>query len=204
MAVKLNTEFNYRYQVIGDTIRERIKTLKWFYDWRVRAKWLEEVSELKLKSKKEKIKWIRDWNWAEWEALELEAEVMEIEQSAHIAYEAYRLNEKEIEILEKLLKEAYEIAEPSRLKHEDGTPYDDEEMFEANAANEFTAMIAKDIYAEVLANGRPSPAKLRNAMSNPITWNSVKKLWLVPKESWLILVDNRTHKLSLEDNTPQW
>ena len=28
MASKLNTEFNYRYQVIGDTPWERIKTLK--------------------------------------------------------------------------------------------------------------------------------------------------------------------------------
>jgi len=49
-------------------------------------------------------------------------------------------------------------------------------MFEANAANEFTAMIGKDIYAEILANGRPSPAKLRNAMSNPKTWNTLKSL----------------------------
>jgi hypothetical protein len=49
-------------------------------------------------------------------------------------------------------------------------------MFEYNAANEFTAMIAKDIYSEILASGRPSPAKLRNAMSNPTTWETVKSL----------------------------
>ena len=32
MASKLNTEFNYRYQVIGDTAWERIKTLKGFLE----------------------------------------------------------------------------------------------------------------------------------------------------------------------------
>jgi hypothetical protein len=55
----------------------------------------------------------------EYKALKLEAEIMEIESSQQDAYEAYRLNEKEIEILEKLIKEAYEIAEPSRIIHED-------------------------------------------------------------------------------------
>ena len=192
MASKLNTEFNYRTQVIGDTIRERIKTLKWFLEWRLRAKGLEEVNGIKLQSKKEKILWIREWGWAEREALELIAEVMEIEQSSHIAKEAYELNKKEIEILEKLLKEAYKMAEPTRVEW-----YSDEDMFEYNAANEFTAMIAKDIYSEILANGRPSPAKLRNAMSNPTTWEAVKSLWLVPKDSWLILINEETGKLSL-------
>jgi len=51
--------------------------------------------------------------------MELEAEIMEIESSKQDAYEAYRLNEEEIKTLEKLLKEAYEIAEPTRLKHKD-------------------------------------------------------------------------------------
>jgi len=41
---------------------------------------------------------------------------MEIEQSAHIAHEAYRLNEIEITILEKLLTEAFVIAEPTRIE----------------------------------------------------------------------------------------
>jgi hypothetical protein len=41
---------------------------------------------------------------------------MEIEQSSHIAKEAYELNKKEIDILKKLLTEAYVIAEPTRLE----------------------------------------------------------------------------------------
>ena len=32
MAQKFNTEFNYRYQVIGNTPWERIKTLKGFLE----------------------------------------------------------------------------------------------------------------------------------------------------------------------------
>ena len=47
MASKLNTEFNYRYQVIGDTPWEKIKTLKDYLEGRVRAAVLEEVGSLK-------------------------------------------------------------------------------------------------------------------------------------------------------------
>jgi hypothetical protein len=37
MAQKFNTEFNYRYQVIGCTPWEKIKTLKGFLEGRIRA-----------------------------------------------------------------------------------------------------------------------------------------------------------------------
>ena len=47
MAQKFNTEFNYRYQVIGDTPWERIKTLKGFLEGRIRALALKEVDKLK-------------------------------------------------------------------------------------------------------------------------------------------------------------
>jgi len=72
------------------------------------------------------------------------------------------------------------------MHHEDGTPYTDDEMFEANAANEFTVMIGKEIQAEIIATGRPSPAKLRNAMSNPHTFNALQRVGLIPKEAVLI------------------
>ena len=55
MASKLNTEFNYRYQVIGDTAWEKIKTLQGFLVGRVRAAVLEEVSELKYQAKLAKL-----------------------------------------------------------------------------------------------------------------------------------------------------
>jgi hypothetical protein len=55
-------------------------------------------------------------------------------------------------------------------------------MFEANAGNEFTMNILKDIYSEMLANGRPSPAKLRNAMSSIETWDTIKALGMIPED----------------------
>lgn len=205
MASKLNTEFNYRYQVIGDTIREKIKTLKGFLVWRYRAKELENINNIRTESKKKEVEYIRKYEpEKEYKALKIEADVMEIESSQQDAYEAYRLNEEEIRILEKLIKEAYEIAEPTRLNHEDWTPYSDEEMFEANAANEFTANIGKEIYAEILANGRPSPAKIRNAMSNPITWNTLKLLWFIPKESLILEHNDKTKELSFLPDTTPW
>jgi hypothetical protein len=49
---KLNTEFNYRYQIIGETVWEKIKTLYGFLDGRKRAAALEKVSDLKFKRRK--------------------------------------------------------------------------------------------------------------------------------------------------------
>jgi len=177
MASKLNTEFNYRYQVIGDTAWEKIKTLKGFLEGRVRAAVLEEVSELKYQSKVAKLKRLENESGLQEDILELKAEIMETESHQQTAHEAYRLNEAEIVIINKLLKELYVIAEPTRIKG-----YTDEEMFEANAANEFTVNIGREIQAEMIANGRPSAAKIRNAMSNPHTWNALKSVGLIPKE----------------------
>ena len=70
-------------------------------------------------------------------------------------------------------------------------------MFEANAANEFTVNIGREIQAEMIANGRPSPAKLRNAMSNPHTWNALKQIGLIPKQT-KILEGNVNPKLKIE------
>ena len=182
MASKLNTEFNYRYQVIGDTAWEKIKTLKGFLEGRVRAAVLEEVGNLKNQAKVAKLKHLQNGGGGlEHEILELKAEIMEAESHQPAAKEAFELNHKEIEILNKLLKELYVIAEPTRIKG-----YSDEEMFEANAANEFTVNIGREIQAEMIANGRPSPAKLRNAMSNPYTWNALKGIGLIPKETKIL------------------
>ena len=200
MASKLNTEFNYRYQVIGDTPWEKIKTLHGFLVGRVRAAVLEEVSELKYKAQLAKLKRLESEAGLEEDILELKAEIMETESHQQTAYEAYRLNEAEIEILNKLLKELYVIAEPTRIKG-----YTDEEMFEANAANEFTVNIGREIQAEMIANGRPSAAKIRNAMSNPHTWNALKSIGLIPKEPKILKGNvNPTLKIELrgeEDET---
>lgn len=181
MPSKLNSEFNYRYQVIGETVWEKIKTLQGFLEGRIRASKLEEVSIIRFKAQKSKLEYLKTKpDTPEYEILELEASIKETESFGDPSY-AFELNRQEIEILQKLLAEYYEIAEPTRIPG-----YTDEQMFEINAANEFTAVIGKEIYAEILANGRPSPAKIRNAMSNPVTWNVLKGLGLIPKDSFLL------------------
>jgi hypothetical protein len=193
MASKFNSEFNYRYQVIGDTPWEKIKTLQGFLEGRVRAAALEEVGNLKNQAKVSKLKHLQNGgNGLEHEILELKAEILEAQSHEATAKEAFELNTKEIEILKGLLDELYVIAEPTRIPG-----YTDEEMWEANQANEFTVSIGREIQAEMIANGRPSPAKLKNAMSNPHTWNALKKIGLVPKET-KILMGNTDPMLKIE------
>ena len=187
MPAKLNTEFNYRYQVIGETVWEKIKTLKGFYEGRIRAATGEKISEMKYKAKLMELESLKDNNALPHVILSMEADMLEFESGLRIQIEAFELNRQEIKILEKLLAECYEIAEPTRMYHEDGTPYTDEEMFEANAANEFTAMIGKEIYAEIVATGHPSPAKIRNAMSNPVTWKALQQIGLIPDQAYMLV-----------------
>ena len=195
MAQKFNTEFNYRYQVVGNTPWEKIKTLKGFLEGRVRAGALEEVGKIEHQAKISKLNYLKNGGEGlEHEILELQAEILKFETNDATLEEAFELNKKEIEILNKLLKELYVIAEPTRIKG-----YSDEEMYEANAANEFTVNIGREIQAEMIANGRPSPAKLRNAMSNPYTWNALKEIGMIPKESKLLTGNiNPTLKIALK------
>ena len=193
MAQKFNTEFNYRYQVIGNTPWERIKTLKGFLEGRIRALAQEECGKLKYQAQLSKLKHLKNGGEGlEHEILELKADIIEMESNRASLEEAYELTRDEIKILKKLLKELYVLAEPTRIKG-----YTDEEMFEANAANEFTVDIGREIQAEMIANGRPSPAKLRNAMSNPHTWNALKQIGLIPKQT-KILEGNINPQLKIE------
>ena len=201
MAQKFNTEFNYRYQVIGDTPWERIKTLKGFLEGRIRALKLEEVDKLKYQAQLSKLNYLKNGGEGlEHEILELKADIIEAESHHATLKEAFELTKDEIKVLKKLLKELYVIAEPTRIKG-----YTDEQMFEANAANEFTVVIGKEIQAEMIANGRPSPAKIRNAMSNPYTWNALKEIGMIPKEAKILTGKiNPTLKIELkgvEDET---
>ena len=198
MPAKLNTEFNYRYQVIGETVWEKIKTLKGFLEGRIRASALEEVSSLKYQAKLSELQSLKDNHALPHLILNLRAELKEIESTLDSQKEAYELNRQEIKILNKILAECYVIAEPTRMHHEDGTPYTDEEMFEANAANEFTVMIGKEIHAEIIANGRPSPAKLRNAMSNPHTWAALQQIGLIPENAMVLVGSNDPLKIEFQ------
>ncbi len=193
MPSKFNTEFNYRYQVIGETPWEKIKTLQGFLKGRIQAGMLEEASLLKQKAIRLKLKHLQNGgNGLEHEILELKSEVIENEASHIIQKEAYDLNRAEIVILKKLLKELLVIAEPTRIKG-----YSNEEMYEANSVNEFTVALGKEIQSEIIANGRPSPAKIRTAMRNPQTWNALKEVGMIPKES-KILTSNINSQLKLE------
>ena len=197
MASNLNSEFNYRYQVIGSTPWEKIKTLQGFLVGRKRAAVLEEVAALKYQAKLEELKHLKTVPALPHVLLNLQAEIIELESFLDDQTHAFRLNDKEIEILNKLMTELYIEVEPTRLKHEDGTPYTDDEMFEANANHEFTVTIGREIQAEIIANGRPSPAKLLNAMSNPQTLEALKMVGIVPKET--ILLGEKDVTLQIEN-----
>ena len=193
MAQKFNSEFNYRYQVIGDTPWEKIKTLKGFLEGRIRALNNKKAGELRYKAKISKLKYLKNGGGGlEHEILDLQAEILEDEINHETIKELYELTKDEIKMLKRLLKELYAIAEPTRIKG-----YTDDQMFEANAANEFTVNIGREIQAEMIANGRPSPARIRNAMSNPHTWNALKQIGLVPKKT-KILEGNTNPQLKIE------
>ncbi len=183
---KLNSEFNYRYQVIGETLWEKIKTLQGFMDGRKRAAVLEEVAALKRKAKFAELEHLKFVPALPHIILELEAEIIEMESAQEEQARNFEQNRQEIAILERYLAECYELAEPTRLKHPDGTPFTDEEMFEVNAANEFTVLLAREMQAEIIATGRPSAAKIKNAMSNPITWTALKNIGIIPAETQMI------------------
>ncbi len=187
MATKLNSEFNYRYLVIGETPWEKIKTLKGFLEGRIRAAALEKVAELKFQAKLEELQYLKKSGGLLHVILNLQAEIIELESHMPAQAEAFLLNKEEIEIIKRVLKDTYEIAEPTRI-----AGYTDEQMFEANAMNEYTTLLCREIQSEIIANGRPSPAKLKNAMACPQTFEAVRFLGLMPKETTLIGDQNAT------------
>ena len=190
MASNLNSEFNYRYQVNGSTPWEKIKTLQGFLVGRKRAAILEECAELKYQAKLEELNHLREIPAAKHLILSLRAEILETESHLDDQKHAFELNRKEIKILQKLMAELYTEVEPTRLTHEDGAPYTDDEMFEENANYEFTVTVGRELQAEIIANGRPSPAKLLNAMSNPQTLESLRLIGLVPNGAVLLTKDD--------------
>jgi hypothetical protein len=181
MPSKFNSEFNYRYLVNGETPWEKIKILKGFLEGRKRAACLEEVAAKKRLAKELELENCKNNNALPHVILNLEAELLESKSFDAGQEEAWELNREEIAFLESFLAEIYEIAEPTRIPG-----YTDEQMFEANSAYEFTVMLGKEIQAEIIANGRPSPAKLRNAMSNPYTFETLKRVGLIPQEALLL------------------
>lgn len=192
MASNLNSEFNYRYQVIGSTPWEKLKTLKGFLVGRKRAAALERCAELKYKAKLEEYKHLKTVPALPHVLLNLEAEIIELESHLDDQKHAFDLNREEIKILEKLIAELYEICEPTRIPG-----YTDDQMFEANANLEFTVTVGRELQAEIIANGRPSPAKLLNAMSNPQTLQMLTSVGLVPEGTTLLEAGSKEDFLKL-------
>ena len=186
MASNLNSEFNYKYQVIGSTPWEKLKTLKGFLVGRKRAAVLERVSELKHRAKLEEYKHLLTVPALPHVLLNLEAEIVEAESFLEDQKHAFELNRTEIKILEKLIAELYEICEPTRING-----YTDDQMFEANANLEFTVTVGRELQSEIIAYGRPSPAKLLNAMSNPQTLQMLSLVGLVPEGTTLLTAGSK-------------
>ena len=201
MASRVNSEFNYRYVVLGDTPWARLKTLKSFLSDRKKALTVEKISVLNYKAKKEELEYAKrvgEPEYPQHKIIQLEIDLINIESNEEILDDAYELCKKEVEVLEKLIKELYDIVEPTRLPG-----YTDDDMFELNAANEYTAMIAKDIQSEIIATGRPSASKIRNAMNNPYTWNALKEIGIIPKDLAVLQTNyNPTDKIELKEGLP--
>ena len=192
MASNLNSEFNYKYQVIGSTPWEKLKTLQGFLVGRKRAAVLEKCAELKYKAKLEEYKHLLTVPALPHILLNLEAEILELESHLDDQKHAFELNRNEIKILENLIAELYVVCEKTRI-----TGYTDDQMFEANANLEFTVTVGRELQSEIIALGRPSPAKLLNAMSNPQTLEMLKSVGLVPENT--VLLEDNTLLLALKN-----
>jgi hypothetical protein len=197
MASNLNSEFNYRYQVIGSTPWEKLKTLKGFLVGRKRAAVLERCAELKYKAKLEEYKHLKTLPALPHVLLNLEAEIIELESHLDDQKHAFELNRNEIKIIEKLIAELYEVCEPTRIEG-----YSDDQMFEANANLEFTVTVGRELQSEIIAYGRPSSAKLLNAMSNPQTLQMLISVGLVPEGTNLLQANSTDDFLKLAPGIP--
>ena len=185
MPSKFNTEFNYKYQVMGCTPWERIKILKGFLEGRVRAVALEEVAHLQHDSLVAEMAYLKTTGAPEHEQMRLQAKIVESASHMVIVDEAYELNRQEIEILNRLLAECYEMAEPTRIEG-----YTDEEMFEVNASHEFAVITMREMQSEIIANGRPTPATVLHAMNNPHVLAATLKAGLLPADAIPLLTGN--------------
>ena len=185
MPERFNSEFNYKYQVMGCTPWEKIKTLKSFLEGRVRAAAGEEIGRLSHDALLAEMEYLNANDAPEHEQIKKRIEIMESESHRVILDEAFELNCKEIENLNKLLAECYEMAEPTRIEG-----YSDEEMFEVNAAHEFAVTTMREMQSEIVANGRPTPATVLHAMNNPHVLTAVLQSGLLPAEAIPLLTGN--------------
>ena len=197
MASNFNSEFNYRYQVIGSTPWEKLKTLQGFMNGRKRAAASEKCAELKYQSKLAELDHLKNNGGLPHIILNLQADILEVESVHDDQKHAFELNRNEIKVLEKLIAELYVELEPTRI-----AGYTDDMMFEANANYEFTVTVGRELQSEIIAYGRPSPAKLLNAMSNPQTLKALIEIGIVPKATFLLGEKDVPLQLTYKEQTP--
>ena len=172
---RLNTLFNYRYQIEGCTPWARVHHLEEFLAGRVRAAALEEVSRLKYEAKVQEYEHLKSIGALPHVLLNLEAEIIETESFFPSQEKAFKQNLEEIEDIKQFLAEVLVIAEPTRIPG-----YTNDQMFEANEGLEFTVNLARDMQAQIVVSGRPLATQVRNAMSNPFTREALQKIGLLP------------------------
>jgi len=170
---------------MGNTPWAKIKILRGFLEGRERAVGLEEVAHLTHNALIAELAYLKTTGAPEHEQMRLQAKILESESNMMIVDEAYELNRKEIDILNKLLAECYVIAEPTRIEG-----YSDEEMFEANEANEFTVRTLREMQSEIISQGRPTPSTILHAMDNPVTLTASIQAGLLPIEAIPLLTSN--------------
>jgi len=79
MPSKFNSEFNYKYQVMGCTPWEKIKILKGFLEGRIQAAALEEVGHLGHKALLVEMAYLKTTDAPEHEQMQLQIKILESE-----------------------------------------------------------------------------------------------------------------------------
>jgi hypothetical protein len=195
---RLNSKFNYLAQVEGSTIWKRLDTLDGFICGRERAIALREVNRLEGEALDEEIAYTKE-NLPAWEYKRLLAKKVERESTAVQLEKDFKLAEVELQDLKEIYAQLEAEVEHTRLKHADGTPYTNSEMYEVNAELEFVTMLAKDAQAEIITQGRPSKATVRNLMNCPLGVQLLRSIPnLIPEDLKIIdgLVASVTDLLS--------
>jgi hypothetical protein len=164
---RLNSTFNYKYQVEGETIWGRLNILDGFIEGRKRALALREKNKLETEALGEELEDSKT-NKPSWEYKRLLAKKVEWDSVQEQLNKDFELAEIELKELKELYKNLELQAESTRLTHTDGTPYTNYEMYEANAEFEFVAGLTKEVQAQILVSGRPSVATVRNLLRCPM------------------------------------
>lgn len=193
MPSKSMSEFEYRHLSRGLTIWEKLRELERYLVTKRRAAKQQAVDEKRSLAKRAKLKHLKENSGLEHEILELEADILVEESFAEEAAELYNLNLEEIALLERLVAEARGIAEHTRIPG-----YTDEQMFDANAANEYTAGMVKKLQADFIATGCLNPVTLKDAMLVPQTFVALKQLGYLPPDTGFLLPSNDPMKIEFE------